>query len=135
LQVIADHQGGMKGTSQLPANMSVTAQPGYASLVSLAKAGKVWIKVSALYRASSLKAGYGDVEPLIKALAKEVPQQLIWASDWPHTSGLNRTEANRYVQEGFRDVDDGAIIENIKKWVGEELWRRMTVETPAKVYQ
>jgi predicted TIM-barrel fold metal-dependent hydrolase len=125
----------MKGTSLLPANMSVTEQPGYASLVSLAKEGKVWIKISALYRASNLTAGYGDVEPLVKALAKEVPQQLIWASDWPHTGGLNRTEANRYVPEDFRVIDDGAIIENIKKWVGEKLWWRMTVETPAKVYQ
>jgi predicted TIM-barrel fold metal-dependent hydrolase len=69
----------MKGTSALPKNVSVTAQPGYKSLILPAKNGKVYIKISGFYRSSKLTTGdYDDLEPLIKALVKEVPNQLIW---------------------------------------------------------
>ncbi|KAF2623196.1 hypothetical protein BU25DRAFT_350595 [Macroventuria anomochaeta] len=138
LPVIADHQGGMKGTSALPANVtSVTEQPGYKSLLSLAKAGHVYIKVSGFYRSSKLTTGgYDDLEPLIKEFAKEVPDRLIWASDWPHTgSGANRTEANKLIPEKFRVVNDAAVLQNVRKWVGPDVWRRMMVDTPVKVYE
>jgi predicted TIM-barrel fold metal-dependent hydrolase len=138
LVVIADHQGGMKGTSALPANVtSVTEQPGFKSLLALAKADRVYIKVSGFYRSSKLTTGgYDDLEPLIKEFAKEVPDRLIWASDWPHTgSGANRTEANKLIPEKLRVVDDAAVLKNIHKWVGPDVWRKITVETPAKVYE
>jgi predicted TIM-barrel fold metal-dependent hydrolase len=137
ISIIADHQGGMKGTTALPANVtSVTEQPGFQSLLALAKAGKVYIKISAFYRSSKLTSGgYDDMEPLIKKFAEEVPERLIWASDWPHTSGLNRTEANRYVSEPFRIIDDAAVLRNIRKWVSPDVWTKMMVETPGKIYK
>lgn len=138
IKVIADHQGGMKGLSALPANVTdVTQQTGFAELMSLAKAEKLFIKVSGFYRSSKLTTGgYDDLEPLIRAFAKEVPDQLIWGSDWPHTgSGANRTEANKDVPEQFRIVDDVAVLKNIRKWVGKDVWYKMTVTTPAKVYR
>ncbi|GME41060.1 hypothetical protein diail_5798 [Neofusicoccum parvum] len=135
IQVIADHQGGMKGLSQLPeGTKDVTAQPGFASLMALAKSGKVFVKVSALYRSSNhTTGGYDDLEPLVRYFAEEIPQQLIWGSDWPHT-GSNRTEATRYVPEPFRIIDNEAVLRNIRKWVGPRLWHEMTVVTPAKLY-
>lgn len=128
----------MKATSALSTNItSVTEQPGFKSLLALAKAGKVYIKMSGFYRSSKLATGgYADLEPLIKEFAKEVPDRLIWASDWPHTgSGSNRTEANKYIPEKFREIDDATILQNIRRWVGPDLWWRMTVGTPSKVYQ
>ncbi|KAL1864992.1 hypothetical protein Daus18300_007339, partial [Diaporthe australafricana] len=135
--VIADHQGGMKTISSLPSNVTdVTRQTGFAQLMSLAKTGKLFIKVSGFYRSSRLTTGgYDDLEPLIKAFAKEVPDQLIWGSDWPHTgSGINRTEVNKNVPEQFRTVDNGAVLRNIRNWVGQDVWYKMTVTTPAKVF-
>lgn len=137
LEVIADHLGGMKGYSLLPQNVSsITEQPGFKSLMALAKAGKVYIKVSALYRSSKLaEGGYPDLEFLVKEFAKQVPDRLIWASDWPHTgSSANRTEANRYIPQKFQTIDDVAVLKNIREWVGLDVWRLMTVETPMKVY-
>lgn len=65
-----------------------------------------------------------------------MPDQLIWGSDWPHTgSGANRTEAIKDVPEQFRVVDDAAVLENIRKWVGRDVWYKMTVTTPAKIYR
>lgn len=127
----------MKGLSALPTNVTdVTHQTGFAELMNLAKAEKLFIKISGFYRSSKLiTGGYDDLEPLIKAFAKEVPDQLIWGSDWPHTgSGANRTEANKDVPEQFRKVDDAAVLKNIRKWVDKDVWYKMTVTTPARVY-
>lgn len=137
IKVIADHQGGMKGLSALPSNSTTTTQAGYDALLSLAKGGHIFIKISALYRSSKLTTGgYDDVKDLIKTFAEEVPDQLIWGSDWPHTvSGANRTEVNKYIPEPFRQVDDIAAIKNIRKWVGEQLWKKITVETAERVYK
>ena len=137
IRVIADHQGGMKGLSALPKNVTdVTKQTGYKDLLSLARSGKVFIKISGFYRSSTLTTGgCDDLEPLIKAFAKTVPQQLIWGSDWPHTgSGSNRSEAAKDIPEPFRDVDDVAILKNIREWVGPQVWYSMTVTTPHHLY-
>ncbi|KAF2011983.1 hypothetical protein BU24DRAFT_412526 [Aaosphaeria arxii CBS 175.79] len=137
VKIIADHQGGMKGMTALPANItSVTEQPGYASMISLAKSGRVYIKISGLYRSSKLTTGgYGDLEPLIKAFVEEVPGQLLWGSDWPHTgSGANRTEETKYIPEKFRDVDDIAVLKNLRTWMERNEWERMMIETAGKVY-
>ncbi|EKG22526.1 hypothetical protein MPH_00099 [Macrophomina phaseolina MS6] len=127
LPVIADHQAGMQGLSALPTGITdVTMQPGFASLMSLAKEGKVYVKVSAFYRSSELTTGgYDDVEHLIRVFAREIPQQLIWGSDWPHT-GSNRSEATKYVPEPFREVDNEAVLRNLLEWVGPELYYNMT---------
>ncbi|KKY28164.1 putative transcriptional family amidohydrolase family protein [Diplodia seriata] len=135
IPVIADHQGGMGGLTKLAnGSADVTAQPGFSSLLALAKRGKVFVKISALYRSSKLtEGGYDDVEQLVRAFAQEVPQQLVWGSDWPHT-GSNRSEATKYVPEPFRKVDDEAVSKNIRKWVGPEVWHQMTVVTPGEIY-
>ena len=64
----------------------VLNQPGFRSLVQLARSSRVSIKVSGLYRAStSSEIGYEDLEPIIRTLAEQVPNWLVWASDWLHT--------------------------------------------------
>jgi predicted TIM-barrel fold metal-dependent hydrolase len=137
IKVIADHQGGMKGLSALPDGITdVRQQPGFSELMALAKSERVFIKISGLYRSSKLTTGgYDDLEPLIKEFAREVPGQLIWASDWPHTgSGSSRSEETKDVPERFRSVDNDAVLKNVREWVGREVWHMMTVSTPARVY-
>jgi predicted TIM-barrel fold metal-dependent hydrolase len=128
----------MQGTSTLPVNVtSVTKQPGFKSLLALAKSGRVYIRISGFYRSSKLTTrGYDDLEPLIREFAREVPDRLIWASDWPHTgSTANRTEENKLVPDRFRVVDNAAVLQNIHKWVDPDVWRRMTVDTLKEVYE
>jgi predicted TIM-barrel fold metal-dependent hydrolase len=128
----------MKGLSDLPENTTdVTKQPGFSELMALAKSKKVFIKISGFYRSSKLTTGgYDDLEPVIRAFAEQVPRQLIWGSDWPHTgSGTNRSESTKDVPESFRVVDNKAVLKNIRAWVGPEVWHLMTVDTPAKVYR
>jgi len=55
---------------------------GFQKLLRLLDTGKVWIKLSALYRFS--KAPFYDTDPLIEALVRANPERCLWGSDWPH---------------------------------------------------
>ncbi|KAI9151509.1 amidohydrolase 2 [Paramyrothecium foliicola] len=136
--VIADHIGGLQGRSKLPVGTgsSPIEQPGYAALVELARRRKVIIKISGFYRASHNKdSAFDDLASIISALASEVPDQLIWASDWPHTGdGSNRDKRNIDRIEPFRDIDNLAILKELQGWVGSTAWEKMMVLNPARIY-
>ncbi|KAF4472993.1 transcriptional family amidohydrolase family [Fusarium albosuccineum] len=141
VQVIADHMGGLLGSSKLQingtGNLDPRLQEGYESLVRLAEQSKVFIKISGLYRLSTqTESGHSDLEPLIRDLAARVPDSLIWASDWPHTGeGVDRLDKNLGRVEKFRHVDNRLLLANVRKWVGtEETWNRMMIHTPNRVY-
>ncbi|KAL3296124.1 amidohydrolase 2 [Colletotrichum asianum] len=96
-----------------------TEQPGFGSLVRLAEASKVIIKISGLYRLSSL------------------PDRLIWGSDWPHTGdGKDRLKRGKDAIEEFRVIDNELIVRNLRNWIGsEETWGKVTVRNPQKFYE
>ena len=137
--VIADHLGGTMGASKLPLQLQENplSQPGFNSLLSLASQSRVLVKVSGLYRVSSLSTSlFSDTKSVIQALAHHIPNQLIWGSDWPHTGdGSNRLERNLNVKEPFRLVDNHAILQNIRDWVGDEVWRMMLKDNPFRAFQ
>ncbi|RTE84911.1 hypothetical protein BHE90_000590 [Fusarium euwallaceae] len=141
VQVIADHMGGLLGSSKLPRDdpgkHDPRLQKGYKSVVRLAEQSKVLIKISGLYRLSTqTDSGLSDLEPLIRDLASRVPDSLIWASDWPHTGeGADRLDRNLGRVEKFRHVDNRLLLANVRRWVGEEeTWNKMMIHTPNKVY-
>ena len=113
-------------------------QPGFESLVALAKSQKVIIKVSGFYRSSLEEAtGFADMAPLVQELAARVPDSLIWASDWPHTGeGKDRLKAQPLtLTEPFRKINNIQILNNIRKWVGsEDNWMKMMVHNPRRVF-
>lgn len=138
--IIADHLGGMRGTSKLAPDFAADPlkQPGLDSLVRLAQMSKVIIKISGLYRASdSTGSCYHDVRPIIEELSHKVPDQCIWGSDWPHTGeGKDRVNGDLGVKEPFRSIDDTAILEMVKEWVGdEEAWQKIMTESPSRIFQ
>ena len=138
--VIADHTGGLLSASRLNAeqHMDPLTQPGFESLIALAKASKVMIKISGLYRSSSEDdTGFADMGPLIRELALQVPHRLIWASDWPHTGeGKDRIKMQHPQRlEPFRIIDNLKILANLRRWVGtEENWLKMMVSNPQREF-
>jgi predicted TIM-barrel fold metal-dependent hydrolase len=44
-----------------------------------------WIKLSGWYRLQS-KQPYADLIPVVRRVAQEFGDRLVWGSDWPHTS-------------------------------------------------
>ncbi|KAE8453314.1 hypothetical protein EG329_011381 [Mollisiaceae sp. DMI_Dod_QoI] len=134
--IIADHLGGMKGSSMLEQGATVTEQPGFDALIALASSKHLVVKVSGFPRASEdEKAAYPDLEAVVKRFAVEVPDQLIWASDWPHTGeAKDRKGRSINVPEPFRDIDDVAILKRLRSWVSVDVWEKMMAGTPGKIF-
>lgn len=79
---------------------------------------------------------FNDTQPIMQALAHEVPNQLIWGSDWPHTGdGSNRHNRAIDVKEPFRAIDNEAILRNIRSWVTDGAWQSMLIDNPGRILQ
>ncbi|WP_335944232.1 amidohydrolase family protein [Pseudomonas sp. G166] len=64
-----------------------TAQPGFAELMELGQGGRVWMKVSAIYRlAGTEQQNLAFARASLSLLEQNFgPRRLVWGSDWPHT--------------------------------------------------
>jgi predicted TIM-barrel fold metal-dependent hydrolase len=63
------------------------SQPGFQRFLKLVGDGskRCWVKLTGIYRFSTAP-GFTDVAPFARALMDQVPDQLIWGSDYPHLS-------------------------------------------------
>lgn len=138
VKVIADHLGGMLGPTKLPSDLhsAPTSQPGFESLLSLARDARVYVKISGLYRMSTdISSNFHDLQPIVQTFAGEIPDQIIWGSDWPHTGdGHDRLRSCLEVKEPFRVLDDVSILEQLHGWMGNDVYRKMLVENPTRLY-
>lgn len=138
VRVIADHLGGMLGPTKLPADVqsAPTSQPGFHSLLSLAKESRVCVKVSGLYRMSNeISSNFRDLQPIVQTFAREIPDQIIWGSDWPHTGdGHDRVKNSLEVKEPFRMIDNLAILEQLHDWIGSDVYGKMLEKNPERLY-
>ncbi|KAI0387233.1 hypothetical protein F5Y04DRAFT_98 [Hypomontagnella monticulosa] len=145
VELIADHFGGLKGSSKLSGikvnerdDETALEQPGFKSLLKLAEQSRVYIKLSGFYRASALEeTGYDDLAPIVRALVGRVSDRLLWASDWPHT-GEGKTRKPENVLnaiEPFRTVDNLLILKNLRQWVGDDSWHKLMVSNPRALYE
>ena len=66
-------------------------QRGFQEFLKLAGDGskRCWVKLTGIYRFSTAP-DFADVKPIAQALIDEVPDQLIWGSDFPHLSFHDR---------------------------------------------
>jgi D-galactarolactone isomerase len=105
--------------------VEVDSQP-FRSLLRLVETGRCWVKLSAPYETS--KTGgpkYQDVGRLAKALVKQAPERMLWASNWPHPAV---PKEKRPADEDLLDLLlDWAPIENDRK--------RILTDNPAELYQ
>ena len=59
-------------------------QEGYSLLLSMLKSGRVWLKLSGMYRVSQNRFPWPELVPFGRRLVVECSDRLLWASDWPH---------------------------------------------------
>lgn len=86
----------------------------------------VYVKLSAPHRLST------DAEPLARLLIEANPARCLWGSDWPHTP---RGARDPGVVQPFDAIDDAAVLERLRRWVGDEaLFRKILEENPARLY-
>lgn len=116
MPVVVDHFGRPEATLALN-------DPGFRRLLSVADTGRVWVKLSAAYRAftgsDSARLAVEAAGLLRRAFG---PHRLVWGSDWPHT----QFEAKADPQTARGALDN---------WLQDENDRRgVLAETPAQLF-
>jgi predicted TIM-barrel fold metal-dependent hydrolase len=127
--VVLDHFAGAQ------ANLGLD-QPGFTTLRRLLSSGKVWVKLSAPYRASQQGPDFPDIAPIARALIQTNADHLLWGSDWPHTGGnAHRSDMKISEIEPFQKVDDSHILGLLSSWAGDKsVHRKILVDNPERLY-
>ncbi|MFM0045217.1 MULTISPECIES: amidohydrolase family protein [Paraburkholderia] len=101
--------------------------PAFTALLRLLDSGRCWVKLSAPYESSTQLTGaraFDDVAALVGALVAHAPQQLLWATNWPHP----------FPPANF-SPDDRALLRFFLDCVPREQDRRcILVDNPARLY-
>ncbi|KAJ7190856.1 hypothetical protein GGX14DRAFT_482322 [Mycena pura] len=129
VKVVFDHLG-HPDTGETPA----ASQPGCAELYAiLAQNKNAYIKLSGLYRLD----GVPGLEEHIKKLLNMVPDQIVWASDWPHTAGSGHNPGGdpKATQE-FLTPDIPKFIAECERWCEGDggLMRKIWVDNPRRLW-
>lgn len=98
-------------------------QAGFRALLDLAGTGRVWVKLSGPFRASTHPAPHRDMDPYFKALiARFGPSRLVWGSDWPFIRLQNKP-------------DYALTLRALEGWLPQEADRKaVLVDTPAHLF-
>jgi D-galactarolactone isomerase len=98
--------------------------PGFQALSRLLRNRKKYLKLAAPYETSrSGPPHYDDVGRIAKALVPNIPDQVVWASNWPHPSS------------GVVGPDDADMLDLLLDWVPDETTRRkVLVDNPVRLY-
>lgn len=128
--VVLDHFGGAKANEGL-------FQPGFDALCRLLASDKLWVKLSAPYRASKQLPDYPDLETIARALIRTNPDRLVWASDWPHTGGgAERREWKASEIEPFRIFDHARALAHLFAWADDaETYKKILVDNAARLFR
>lgn len=99
-------------------------QPGLDELLTLGQAGRLWMKVSGVYRLGgtsreNLEFAQATLSLLLQNLG---PQRLVWGSDWPHTQHEDSVNFTRVVQQ------------RLALGCPDQLERLLLVESPAALF-
>ncbi|HTO85439.1 MAG TPA: amidohydrolase family protein [Methylomirabilota bacterium] len=99
--------------------------PGFKVLQRLLDNGRTWMKLSAPYEVSKKgPPNYDDVGALAKAMVKQAPERMLWASNWPHPSAPKDDMP-----------DDAVLLDTLLDWAPDEATRRrILADNPAKLY-
>ncbi len=116
--IVFDHMG------HIPAGLGIN-HPGFQALLRLLGDGKCWVKLSGSYRfTEQLDTPYDDVLPFARALVATNPDNLLWATDWPHPH-IPLTMPN-----------DGDLLNMLSDWVPNENTRnRILSDNPSRLYE
>jgi 2-pyrone-4,6-dicarboxylate lactonase len=116
VDIVVDHIG------QVPAEQGVGGKD-FQALLGLVRTGRVWVKLSAPMRMSLQPMPHPDVTPFVRELVASAPGQMLWATDWPHTT-ITTPMPN-----------DGALADLLLDWIPDEATRRrVLVDNPAARY-
>lgn len=124
--LVLDHFAGIHASAGIKSE-------GFKALVGLLADGNCHVKVSAPYLISE-QPSLDEVAPLLRGLLAAAPERLLWGSNWPHPLG-GVGDITRGPVSMFREVDDGASLERLARWLDDDaLLRLILVDNPAALY-
>ena len=99
--------------------------PSFRCLMRFVESGRAWVKLSAPYEVSKVgPPNYDDVGALARALVREAPERMVWATNWPHPG-----------QPKERFPDDAWVLDMMLDWVPDAPTRkRILVDNPSRLY-
>jgi predicted TIM-barrel fold metal-dependent hydrolase len=98
-------------------------QPAFKALLRLLRSGRCWVKLSGVYRISSVPPTFRDAEPLVQALIETDPTRIVWGTGWPHPDHYGMIP------------NDGDLLDLLGDWVPDERLRHLIlVDNPARLY-
>ncbi|MBA16356.1 MAG: 2-pyrone-4,6-dicarboxylate hydrolase [Sphingomonas sp.] len=117
--VMVDHMG---WTPQPAGPDSATGK----MLRRLLATGNVYVKLSGPYLSSRSGAPeFDDVDMLARTLAADVPERVVWGSDWPHP-----VAAQQHIP-----VDGARLFDQLTRWIPDPERRRLAlVGNPERLY-
>jgi D-galactarolactone isomerase len=98
--------------------------PAFKALQRLVDSGRFYVKLSAPYESQSRDGPplYRDVGALARALVRQAPERMLWASNWPHPGQV-------------RVPDDADMLDLLLDWAPDPITQRVIlVDNPARVY-
>lgn len=113
--LVVDHCG------HVPALQAMDSR-GFHNLLSLVREGQAWVKLSGLYRLTAQRSGFQDTLPMVEALLRANPAQLLWGSDWPHPAIAPPM------------VDDGQLMQALLDVCSETELHQVLVDNPTRLY-
>jgi len=129
IPVVLDHFAGLRAHPG-----AATAGPAD-TVVALARALPLYVKLSAPYRAAPDGAHLDQLAAFTRRLADAAPDRLLWASDWPHTGGHGVRQGGPDRIEPFRSENAGAALDRLRGWLPDPAhWPRILVDNPARLY-
>lgn len=99
--------------------------PAFAFVVDLMKKDKAWVKLSGAYNDGKIgPPTYADRTVIAQAFVREVPDHLVWGSDWPHPTEKDNNKP-----------DDALLLDLLAQWAPDTATRnRILVNNPSKLY-
>jgi predicted TIM-barrel fold metal-dependent hydrolase len=110
---VIDHMGYMLESDGL-------TDADFERLLSVLRAGRGWIKLSAPYRLEK-DGNFERLKPMARAIIESAPDRVIWGSDWPH------------IPDGGKDT--GTLLNLLCDWAPDAgAHERILVRNPARLF-
>ena len=127
--IVFDHFAGASGRAG-------PEQAGLGTVLEMLRAGIVYVKLSAPYRAAPGDGpDYPSLAPIARAFIAANAEGILWGSDWPHPGGPADPS---YTPEQIRSpypVDDVRTLDLLAHWAPDDDVRRaILVDNPARIY-
>lgn len=124
---IFDHLGSPSNTT------APRLQPGYKEFMELLKTGQAYTKLSGTYRFPDMP----ETEEYVREILNIAPDRVVWATDWPHSGGVQANPGgDRNQIQDYRKIDNQAWVAKCQLLCNFDigLIKKIWVENPNRLW-